>query len=309
MKAAVIAGTAPRYGNWPDLEAAPGEERLQVLAAGMNHFTVMLATGQAHVPPPEQPWIPGADGVGLLADGRRVFFDSAAVPHGAWAEHTVVAAGAWVPVPAGLSDAAAASLGNAALAAYTALTSRARLASGETVLVLGATGVLGRVAVQVARALGAGRVVAAAPQSPRLHALAALGADAVVALDGPDVEQQLRAVCAGGADVVIDSLWGVPAEVALRTVAPGCRFVQVGQAAGSSLELAAGVLRSRGIDLLGHGLLRCTPQVRQRAFSELAALVLGGEVQMQYEVVPLAEVASAWERQANGPRTKLVLVP
>lgn len=163
----------------------------------------------------------------MTDDGRRVFFDSPVAPYGSWSDRSLVSSADLFDVADGVSDATAAGLGNTGLAAWLALDWRARLKPGEHVLVLAASGALGSVAVQAARLLGAGRVVAAdrSPERPG-HIDTA---DAKVLLDdSPDLDARLRAASPAGYDVIIDPLWGAPAAAAMRSAALGCRHIQLG---------------------------------------------------------------------------------
>jgi len=186
-------------------------------------------SGAIHPGPPTVPSVVGTHGVGRRPDGQRVFFDGCVAPYGSWGEQTLVASQELLEVADGVDDAVAAALGTAGLAAWLALDWRARLRPGQTVLVLGATGALGSVAVQVAAILGAARVVAAARPGRRLDRLRDQGADAVVALGDlttdravADLSQEFIAAT-GWADVIVDPLWGRPALAAMKAAAPGAR--------------------------------------------------------------------------------------
>jgi NADPH2:quinone reductase len=204
------------------------------------------------------------------------------------------------------------------MSAWLALTWRARLAPGETVLVLGATGAAGRLAVQLAKGLGAGRVIAAGRDERALCALRDLGADATIGLDQPasDLTAAIaRAAGDRGIDVIVDYLWGRPTEAAIAAIsrtglthaAPRVRLVEVGDSAGPTIALPAAVLRSSGLEICGSGagsipldrIMAAVPQ-----FLEQAA---GGELRLDVEAVPLADIADAWQRDPRGRR--LVIVP
>ena len=210
MHAAVLTeyGT-PRYGEFSD----PEGDVAQVLAAGLNGVDLLIATGTHYFSPTELPAVAGIDGVGRTADGRRVYFSRPPAPYGSMAERVLLPP-AVLPVPDGVSDPVAAALGNAGLAAWMPLANSGRLAAGETVLVLGATGVVGRLAVQAARLLGAGTVIAAGRDADRLAELSTLGADRTIALGSDDLAGDLKQ--AGGVDVIVDYLWGEPATTALQ---------------------------------------------------------------------------------------------
>src|SRR4051812_29289420 len=184
MRAAVLHefGATPRPDAFAEPDQAEGHVVVEVAAAAIHHLDLHKATGTFYTGPPPLPSVVGSDGVGRLPDGRRVYFDATAPPHGSMAERTLVPEEAVLEVADGVDDVVAAALGNTGLAAWLALAWRARLREGETVLVLGATGAVGGVAVQAAKALGDGRVVAAALAGEDLDRLAGRGADALVAV-------------------------------------------------------------------------------------------------------------------------------
>ncbi|MDX6722274.1 MAG: hypothetical protein QOD73_678 [Solirubrobacteraceae bacterium] len=310
MHAAVLyeLGT-PRYGEFDDPVAGDGQAVVDVAAAGVNHLDLAKASGGFYLGPPPLPSVAGSDGVGTV-DGRRVFFDEPVAPYGSMAERTLVAADALMPVPDGVDDTVAAALGNSGLAAWLALTWRARLQEGETVLVLGATGVVGQVAIQAARLLGAARVVAAGRDAERLRRCTELGADAVVDLGAAErVPAALRETAGDGFDVIVDPLWGAPALAAMRAAAHGGRLVQIGQAAGTEARLPAPLVRAGMLAILGHANFHAPAEVRAQAYADLVGHAAGGKLTVDAERVPLREVEAAWKRQAQGPRHKLVIVP
>ena len=184
MNAAVLhtLGKPPRFEPFPAPVAGEGEAIVQVRAAALKPVDKQLAAGSHYASPRELPLICGADGVGLLEDGTRVFFGGPRRPYGAMAERTVVRRVQCFPVPDALNDETAAAIPNPGVSAWLSLQHRARLAPGETVLIVGATGVAGKLAVQIAKILGAGRVVAAGRNE---QALRALEADATIRLDQP----------------------------------------------------------------------------------------------------------------------------
>jgi NADPH:quinone reductase-like Zn-dependent oxidoreductase len=275
----------------------------------VNHLDVLKASGRPYMGPPPVPSVVGSDGVGRLPDGRRVFFDSTEPPHGAMAERTLVNEEHLLDIPEGVDDEVAAALGNSGLAGWLALDWKAGLEPGETVLVLGATGAVGNVAVQAARILGAGRVVAAA-RAERLERMRARGADELVDLGAePDLAAALKDAADGGADVIVDLLWGPPALAAMESAALGARHVQVGQMAAPTLEVPAAAVRSASLELLGFVLFRVPLPVRRGAYRRLTELAAQGELEIDLERVPLTQVDQAWERQQEGPNAKLVIVP
>ena len=317
MKAAVLSdlGGPPSYTDFAEPMAGPGRVVITVTAAGVNHLDLAKASGTLYTGPPPLPSVVGTDGVGRLADGQRVFFDSCVVPYGSWAEQALVASQELLEVADGVDDAVAAALGNTGLAAWLALDWRARLRPGQTVLVLGATGALGSVAVQVAKILGAARVVAAARPGERLDRLRERGADAVVPLGDlstdravSDLSQEFIAAT-GWADVIIDPLWGRPALAAMKAAAPGARHVQLGHLAGAELTLPAPLLRSGLLDVLGLAAFNAPFEVRRAGYLRLTEHAARGDVVVDLDRLPLAEVAAAWSRQRDGAGTTLVLIP
>ena len=195
--------------------------------------------------------MPGIDGVGLLDDGSRVYFVFVRKPWGTMAEVAAAPRRSMIPVPDGLDDVQAAAIANPGMSGWIALQERAGLARGETVLILGATGVAGQLALQTARQLGAKRIIAA---GRNVDALAAADVDAVIPLAQPEdaVRDAFAAQAASGIDVVIDYLWGRPTELLLEALAKGfktqsthkTRYIEVGSTAGPTITLPGAILRS-----------------------------------------------------------------
>jgi NADPH2:quinone reductase len=296
-------GAPPVCGEFGDPQASGGHVVVDVEAAGVNHLDLLKASGRFYTGPPPLPSVVGSDGVGRLGDGRRVFFDAVAAPYGSMAEQALVPESALFDVAEGVDSTVAAALGNTGLAAWLALEWRARLQPGETVLVLGATGAVGSAAVQIAKALGAGRVIAAALRDERLERL---GADAVVALDG-DASAALKDAAGDGVDVIVDPLWGPPAVAAMRAARHGARHVQLGHMASETIELPAPLVRSTALDILGFAVFLVPSDVRRDAYRRLIELTAQGRLSVDVDVTPLGEVAAAWERQRNGAKAKQVI--
>ena len=315
MRAAILHeyGAAPRFGDFrdPEPEAEPGHAVVEVGAAALHHLDLHKATGTFYMGPPPLPSVVGTDGVGRTPDGRRVYFDATRAPFGSMAERALVPEDVLIDVPDGIDDVTAAALGNTGIGAWLALSWRSGLRPGETVLVLGATGAVGAVAVQAAKLLGAGRVVAAARADDRLPGLLERGADAVVDLDdAEDLAAAFEEAAGGGIDVTIDTLWGAPALAAIQAAARWARHVQVGQLAGLELPLPAPAVRSVSLDLRGFSIAHPPIEVRREGYRELAGHVARGEIVLDVERVPLEQVGRAWDRQREaGGGPKLVLVP
>ena len=312
MKAAVLHehDTTPQYGDFDDPSPAPGSVVVDVAAAALHHLDLHKATGRFYMGPPPLPSVVGTDGVGRRDDGRRVYFDATVAPYGSMAQRALVPEDALFDVADGIDDVTAAALGNTGLGAWLAVAWRSRLQPGETVLVLGATGAVGGVAVQAAKLLGAGRVVAAARPSERLARLMDRGADAVVEIGDGDLTGALKEAAGGAVDVTIDTLWGEPALAAIGAAARGARHVQVGQIAGAELPLPAQSVRSVSLDLCGFSVAHPPVDVRRAGYLRLTEHAARGDVVVDAERLPLEQVAAAWERQGQATGgAKLVLVP
>jgi NADPH:quinone reductase-like Zn-dependent oxidoreductase len=253
MMAAVITqhGAPPEYRPHPAPRRRTGEALIEVTAAPVNPLDLLCASGTSYFGPPPLPYVPGAQGAGRIAEadrlpaGQRVWFSTDAGMRpgdGAMAERCVVPDSVVLPLPDGVSDELAAALGLSAIAAWLALCWRGRLQAGEHVLILGASGTVGQVAVQAARLLGAGRVVAACRDAHGRSRAADLGADAVADISGDDggaIAGRLAAAVGERADLVIDPVWGRPAEAALTVLSPGGRLVNLGSAAAARARCAA----------------------------------------------------------------------
>ena len=311
MHAAVLTeyGSIPKYAEADEPVPAGDQVVVDVLAAGLNPIDLAFASGAMPGPKPPVPAVVGGEGVGRLRDGRRVYFVRAAPPSGSFAERCLIAPSAAIPLDDAVDDATAIAVGNAGLAAWLALEHTAQLVSGETVLVLGASGAVGQIGVQAARHLGAGRVVAAARDHEGLDRALALGADAVVNLNGDDIGSALIEAAPHGYDVVLDPLWGQPALAALAALAVRGRLIQVGNSAAPAIGLPAGLLRSRVSSIRAHTGMAVTPSQMAAAHARMVELALQGELRVAVEKIPLADISTAWQRQASSPHVKLVLIP
>jgi NADPH:quinone reductase-like Zn-dependent oxidoreductase len=313
LRAAVLNehGATPRVEEFEDPGGGEDAVEVRVAAAGLHHLDIFKASGKYYTGPPPLPSVVGTDGVGRLEDGRRVFFDTTVEPYGSMAEKALVPSDGLLDVGKGVDDAVAAALGNTALAAWLALTWRAELQRGETVLVLGATGACGGIAVQVAKALGAGRVVAAGRAGERLQGLLERGADAVVEVDqAGDLAAALKDAAGGELDVTIDLLWGEPALAAMQVASRGARHIEVGNMSGQEITLPAPLIRSVSLNVLGFSVAHPPIDLRREAYLKLTEHAAAGDIDVDYEEVPLDDIATAWERQqqpSGGP--KIVLVP
>ena len=319
MRAAVLHGLGkpPRFEEFPDPTPGEGEVLINVSAAALKPVDKQMAAGTHYASPREFPVVCGVDGVGRLADGTRVFFGGARRPYGAMAERTVLRQAGCFSVPEELDDVTAAAIPNPGVSAWLSLKHSAKLAAGETVLILGATGVTGKLAVQIAKILGAGRVVAAGRNEQVLNTLRDLGADSTIRLDKPDEELIAafrRETGEKRFDVIIDYLWGRPTEALLKAITgkefaigeSQTRLVEVGESAGSAITLPAAVLRSTALTILGTGGMPSW-DILTDAFEQVMNSAACGTLRIETERVPLAEIENAWEREAHARR--LVVIP
>jgi NADPH:quinone reductase-like Zn-dependent oxidoreductase len=311
MRAAVLHehGGVPSLEEFRDPAAEPGAVVLELRAAAMNPIDVRVASGQFPLERYDTPYVAGKEGVGRRDDGSFAYFEYSRKPFGAFAERTLVEEGDLYPVPDGLDPALAVCLGVSGLAAWLGLSWRGRLTDGETVLVLGASGVVGQIAVQAARLLGAGRVVAAARDEAALSRAGSLGADALVRLDEPGFAGALKEASEGGYDLVLDPLWGDPAVAAIGAVKPFGRVVQLGQSAGAEAVLTSAAVRSTPIDLLGYTNYTVSEERKRSAFAAMAEHAAAGRLRVEIERLGLDDVPAVWQRQGSSPHAKLVIVP
>jgi NADPH2:quinone reductase len=310
MKAAVIRefGRLPELADFPEPEPRAGQVVLDVEAAGMNPVEIAIASGAFYGPRPALPMIAGREGVGRRRDGRRAVFGACIAPYGSFATQALVDEEVLVEIPDDIDGATAVALWTAGLAALLPLERMARLRPGESVLVLGASGVVGQLALQLARLMRAGRVVAAARSQAGLERSAELGADGVVTIDDA-FRDSLRGASERGYDVILDLLWAEPAEVALDALAPWGRMVQVGSAAGTNIALSAATMRSRNATVMGYTTAQVPQPERVQAYERLVAHARAGRLEIESERFSLDRIAEAWTRQQQGPHRKIIVVP
>jgi len=311
MKAAVVTspGTKPTFGEFPNPASRGDLEVITVTAAALTNLTKGRAAGSHYSADNHYPFVPGVDGVGTLADGRRVFFAMPEAPFGAMAEQTLVDPRRTITLPDNLDDVAAAALANLGMSCFAALVERARFLTGETVLINGATGAAGFVAVQVAKQLGAGKVIVTGRNAQELDTLRSLGADVVIPFDlrpeNPQgverFEQTLVSAFSNGLDVVVDYLWGSSARTIIVAVAKAVedahpvRFVQVGEASREPVELPAAALRSSAIQIMGSGLKSVPLAKLLEGIRQPFELAAHGKLCLPTKVVPLSTVTKNWE--------------
>ncbi len=311
MKAAIVrgAGQTPAYGDFAEPVPSPGENRITVTASAISHLAKGRAAGTHYSSSGQFPFIAGIDGVGRLDDGRRVYFVLPKAPFGSMAEKAVMPAAQCMPLPDGLDDVTAAAIANPGMSSWAAFTERARLKAGETVLVNGATGTSGRLAVQIAKHLGAKKVIATGRNADALREVAALGADVTIALAGNEMEASFKKQFAEGVDVVVDYLWGASAQGILIAGAKAgagavpIRFVQIGAVSGAEINLPAAVLRSSAIELMGSGIGSISLERLVHATGEMLRAAVPAGFEIAATPLPLSDVEQAWPRDDSTRRT------
>ncbi len=315
MNAAVVHSFSqpPRYSTFADPVPAEGEKLVNVTAAGLHPIVRSLANGTHYGSTGELPFIPGVDGVGRLENGKRVFFGVSRSPYGTFSEHALASSWMSIELPEGLDEVTAAGIANPGMSSWVALASRVKFTAGESVLVLGATGVAGQLAVQIAKRLGARRVIAAGRNPKALEKLKELGADSVISLDQEHdalVSAFRGELAKDPVDVVLDYLWSHPAEALLAALSqkglqkatPRLRFVQIGSIAGPAISLPAATLRSSAIELLGSGFGSASLDQIVKALAEFFQVAATRPFHFKTRTVPLKEVESVWNPPESGVR-------
>jgi len=271
----------------------PAGEAVRVSAGALNPIDITIGSGRFYGGTPPVPYVVGSEVVGVAPDGRRVWVRGREL-----LSDLADPAGRWVfDLPDGVSDEAALSAGIAGLTAWLAVAWRAPVQPDDTVLVLGASGALGAVAVQAAKLLGAARVIGAARRTDLVPEVA----DEVVDLSGEGALPE--------ATMIVDALWGEPVERALEAAAPRARIVHLGQSAGPTASVQSNWVRGKGLSILGHSLVTQVPEdVAAPGFRALAEHIRDGAITVATETYPLEEVAEAWRRQASGSPGAKILV-
>lgn len=319
MKAAVLheLGGVPHYEDFPEPVAGDGEVVVTVKAVAVENIDKAVAAGTHFATRQfllEFPAVLGFDGIGTLPDDTLVGFSQPRPPYGALAERTVVPTANVIPAPEGIEPAVAVVLSSAVTGF--AISAAAGFEPGETVLIQGATGVAGRLAVQVAKLLGAGRVVATGRDEHALAEVAALGADTVIntAVDDDKLARVYTAEAGRGYDIVLDFLWGRPTQLLLQALVPSqirhtkaIRLVQVGESAGPQIAVAADAIRTSGVEIYGVG-KGLDGQTVADAYSQIVEWARSGKLVVGTERVPLSQIATAWQRTDLKGR-RLVVIP
>jgi NADPH:quinone reductase-like Zn-dependent oxidoreductase len=310
MRAAVLHQESgpPVVEEFAEPSAGDGQVLIHVETAGLGGWDI-LKRYQFQMPYPS---VIRGEGVGQSDDGRRVYFgEHSAAPFGAWAQQTVVPAHEVWEVPDGVSDRLAITMAIAGTGAIVPL-EQAEIQPGESVLVLGATGALGQLALQFARQLGAGRVVGAGRNRDALDRLLERGiADDVVQMGNGDDAAALKAAAGEGFDVVLDQIYGDAFLAALRATRKGARVMVVGVARGNlgmedvmTVPLSPGDMLSRTLTCVGTG--QRAPEDRRAIWERLLELGLSQGIDVDYREFTLDDAAQAWALQAASPHAKVV---
>jgi NADPH:quinone reductase-like Zn-dependent oxidoreductase len=315
VKAAVVTGPnqVPAYRDFSDPEPQQGHELISVTAAALTHLTKGLASGAHYAAGGVFPKVVGIDGVGRIQDGRRVYFVNPDAPFGAMAETTLVRTDLCVDVPDDLDDVTAAALANPGMSSVAALKSRAGLRPGETVLVHGATGAAGTLAVQITKHLGAGRVIATGRNTQALERAAALGADVTINLLQQDLSAALTDLFSGdGVDVVLDYLYGEHAETLItaisraRGIGRPIRYVVIGGVGAQQIALPSAVLRAVPLAIMGSGVGSVSWPDLLSAVRDVFTAARPAALHIDATAVPLGQVGETWN--ADSGRSRVVFV-
>jgi NADPH:quinone reductase-like Zn-dependent oxidoreductase len=315
MKAAVVveAGQPPVYRNFEDPVAAPGKGIIRVTASALSHVTKSRASGTHYSSHGELPFVPGIDGTGITESGDRVYFVFPEHPYGGMAESCLLDDQHLVPLPGGIDEKLAAAIAIPGMSSWAALMERAHLRASETVLINGATGTSGRLAIQIAKHLGAKRVIATGRRPG--DDLRALGADDTIQLveDRDVLEEAFKKVFHDGVDIVLDYLWGMSAETLMIAAAKAgpegvpIRYVEIGSVSGRDITLPSAALRSSSLQLMGSGIASVPFPKLLEAIRGVLQAAHSANFKTAIKPVPLSDVSRAW--LAADADSRIVLFP
>lgn len=310
MHAAVVTSfdAPPRYLDFPDPVARGRDEVVvEVLAAGLHPRVRSQADGSHYTSTDELPLVPGVDAVVRDPRGRLRYAVLDDTVLGTMADRTVIELDRSVVLPGGVDPVQIAAAMNPVMSSWVALRRRVDLRRGQRVLVLGATGNAGRMAVQVAKLFGARHVIAAGRDESLLAGLPALGADETCTLD--------QIAAAADVDVVVDYVWGEPTARAMVDLLTARRdrsapltWIQIGSVAGPTAPIPSAALRSARLQIVGSGIGSVPGRDIVKELPRLAAAVTDGAFDVRARALPLAEVEQAWAAAATS-RDRIVLVP
>lgn len=313
MKAAVLhqLGTNPKFETFNDPQPNTEQAVVTIKAAAIKQLDKIKASGKHYTKYPHFPIVIGTDGAGILEDGTPIYAWGIT---GMLAEKALVQKNNWTVLPDGLSFETAAALPNALIGSDMALLYRAKMEAGQTILINGATGVTGKIAVQIAKYRGASKIIVTGRNEEILKELKGLGADEVISLkqDDESIIEQLQQIHNNSPiDIVLDYLWGHPVELifqAFKSLPPRrMKLVTVGEMAGSTISLTSATLRSTQIELLGSGIGSITTEEMASYVREILPVVFklaaSGKLVIDIETVPLSNIEQVWSKQeAPGKR-------
>ncbi len=313
MKAAIVNGPhqIPSYGTFEDPQAQPGMELITVSAAALSPVVKSRASGQHYSTSGNFPAVVGIDGVGRTTSGQRVYFGMPRAPFGAMAERVVVSPTLCVPLPDSVTDVMAAALANPGMSSVAALKYRASFKAGDTVLINGATGTAGQLAVQLARHMGAKKVIATGRNAAALQHLERLGADVTISLllDPKDLEAAFAEQLGGeGVDIILDYIFGHSAETLLAVCAKtaprgkALRYVVIGGSSGQEITLPSPILRAIPLAMMGSGIGSVPPDALTSAVHDVMQAAGPAHLEIDILPVPLSEVTRIWDKNSGQPR-------
>ena len=315
MNAAVVEAfdRPPRYTAFADPVPSENDLLVQVTAAALHPIVRGLASGTHYGSTGQLPFVPGVDGVGRLPDGSRVYFGRTRDVYGTFAERSITQSWLTLPLPDSVDDVTVAAMMNPGMSSWAALTARAKFTAGESVLILGATGIAGHLAIQIARHLGATRVIAAGRNADALAQAANLGADATISLEQnrDDLISAFRYhLSESKIDIVLDYVWGNPAEDTLAAISQKglahesrrIRYIQIGNSAAPTISLSAATLRSSGLELLGSGFGSASLQEIMKAVGEFLHAATQSSFYVPTKTVALRDIESMWTDADKGSR-------
>ncbi|MER5449188.1 zinc-binding alcohol dehydrogenase family protein [Streptomyces sp. NPDC002766] len=316
MYAAVVRSfdAPPRFETF-QTPSPQGEHEIlvDVVAAGLHPRVRSAADGSHYTSDGSLPMVPGIDAVGRTNDGELLYFVAPDGAVGTMAEKAVVDRRRAITLPADTDFLAVAAAMNPGMSSWVALRRRLNFQPGASVLVMGATGNAGRLAVQIAKLLGADRVVGAGRSHERLQLLKDLGADAVVPLNGDDETATTLGREAGDIDVVLDYLWGQPTEQAIPAIlkartdrSKALHWVQIGSMAGQEINLPSAFLRAGNLNLRGSGQGSVGTHVILAELPALAHEISTGALTGESVAMPLRQVDEAWGMHVS-PSQRIVL--
>ena len=323
MKAAVIykKGEIPKYAEFADpIPQNENEILLSVKAVAITNLDKAKASGKHYSSENENQngTVIGSDGVGLLEDGTRVYARGLT---GTIAEKAIVEKNRMVALPEGINNTTAAAMPNAIAGSAMALRFRAGMREGETVLINGATGFTGQMAIQLAKHYGAKKIIVTGRNEKTLENLLKLGADEIISLkqDDESILSQLKEIHQNTPiDIILDYLWGHSAELILSALKGNgsftnkVRFVSIGSISGDTIQLSSGILRSVDLHLSGSGLGSWTKEEVKLLFSEILPemflLAAQNKLKVNIEEVSLMDIEKMWNKDVSDGKRLVVTI-